>query len=514
MCWLLDMHGVELNWSEGMPPFVQKLETDRHLAMDFWALVRSLQRDETTSLGQQQIVAMITTCVRGANPLPWRHDDLAAIDHFTSMLAASDASADSGDNLPAALVVPESEKIRPIAKAWSPTYQNEPELPFIAHDPPQTAKPPVNLGFQPSSSPVMSQSLSHHLDEALSRLELASLELKVHLDNLDNRMSRIEPHLEDITALVTSTLGAGSLRASAPEPSVPATPALDTYSLEASTLEASATVASTPVTSQPVAMPEMSAQRALLHGEIITMDEEFPIPPIQLEPEISFRDRAAKWWAASALARWSENAKENVKAMWANRSQWKSAMPKLPPHLLPDLKRRWHDSTQFVTDHVTRIHRRHIAIASTVLVALFIGRAFFVSGHRHQAVTPVTQKPAQQPTAKTPAVKTVDRPTAETPKDSTPAPIPSVATSPTNVQPESALSTGATIPSQTNAPKKRAAGDYVAKPTFKWLDEPPPKAAPAKVGDSIGTNNAPKAAVLGERSAAPPPKEAGIDVNP
>ena len=42
--------------------------------------------------------------------------------------------------------------------------------------------------------------------EALSRLELNTLELKLHLDSIDHRMERIEPHLDDLTARIGSTV--------------------------------------------------------------------------------------------------------------------------------------------------------------------------------------------------------------------------------------------------------------------------------------------------------------------
>jgi TonB family protein len=41
--------------------------------------------------------------------------------------------------------------------------------------------------------------------EALGRLELNALELKLHLDSIDHRMERIEPHLDDLTARISLT---------------------------------------------------------------------------------------------------------------------------------------------------------------------------------------------------------------------------------------------------------------------------------------------------------------------
>jgi TonB family protein len=42
--------------------------------------------------------------------------------------------------------------------------------------------------------------------EALSRLEMNTLELKLHLDSIDHRMERIEPHLDDLTARISTTV--------------------------------------------------------------------------------------------------------------------------------------------------------------------------------------------------------------------------------------------------------------------------------------------------------------------
>jgi TonB family protein len=42
------------------------------------------------------------------------------------------------------------------------------------------------------------------MKEALSRLELNTLQLKLHLDSIDSRMERIEPHLDDLTSRLTT----------------------------------------------------------------------------------------------------------------------------------------------------------------------------------------------------------------------------------------------------------------------------------------------------------------------
>ena len=47
--------------------------------------------------------------------------------------------------------------------------------------------------------------VSPEMKEALARLEMASLQLKVYLDDIDRRMGRIEPHLDDLTAMVQTS---------------------------------------------------------------------------------------------------------------------------------------------------------------------------------------------------------------------------------------------------------------------------------------------------------------------
>jgi hypothetical protein len=333
LCWLLDMHGIKLNWPDGLPAFVHKLETDRHLAMDFWALVRSLRRSEPAGLGDQQIAALVVSCVCGPNPVPWGHEDKVALNHLTSMLAASDASTDPNANLPDALLVSEKAKDPPMAMEWSGAFKDEPEQSRIDKNEPV------------ADNTLISKALSHHLDEALSRLELTSLELKVHLDNLDSRMSRIEPHLEDITSLVASKLTPSSPSGFKPNAISPETPSPD---------------ASTP-----------------LHS---------PGP-----------HSAAMNYAVSGTSPQPEKAEG--KTAWANKPQWKSLQPGSPVHLLPYLKQRWLDSRQFLSARRQNTHPRYVAIAFLLVVttSAILGRALRHPSPSHE--TPPREVKATEPAA-------------------------------------------------------------------------------------------------------------------
>ena len=72
----------------------------------------------------------------------------------------------------------------------------------------QSLPNPPNGDSGPSSDrqgPLNDYGGSNTLAESLTRLELNSLQLKLHLDSIDQRISRMEPRLENVAPLVLST---------------------------------------------------------------------------------------------------------------------------------------------------------------------------------------------------------------------------------------------------------------------------------------------------------------------
>jgi hypothetical protein len=61
-------------------------------------------------------------------------------------------------------------------------------------------RPVVELGNVGISSAA-------HIDQVLSRLEMINLELKLHLNDIDSRVSRLEPNLEELKTQVVRSLG-------------------------------------------------------------------------------------------------------------------------------------------------------------------------------------------------------------------------------------------------------------------------------------------------------------------
>jgi hypothetical protein len=448
LCWLLDMHGIKLNWPDGLPAFVHKLETDRHLAMDFWALVRSLRRTEPAGLGGQQISALVVSCVCGPNLVPSGHEDKVALNHLTSMLAASDASTDPNANLPDALLVSEKAKDPPMAMECSGAFKDEPE------------QSPIDKNEPVADNTLISRALSHHLDEALSRLELTSLELKVHLDNLDSRMSRIEPHLEDITSLVASKLTPSSPSGFKPNAISPET--------------------SSPDASTPLHSPEPYPAAM-----------NYAVPGTSPQPEISWQDGASEWWTGTFAGLPAKG-----KTAWANKPQWKSLQPGLTVHLLPYLKQRWLDSRQFLSARRQNTHPRYVAIAFLLVVttSAILGRAL-----RHPSPSHAT--PPHE-------IKATEPPAGNAGENA----IPPVVTSSDHLQPKVQPGTATAATPQPDSPKRKPEDDLIAKPTFKWLGDP--DTFHPKEGDKTSTDRTPRAAVLDKRASGPAVTEVGIDTNP
>lgn len=118
--------------------------------------------------------------------------------------------------------------------------------------------------------------------EALSRLELNALELKLHLDSIDHRMERIEPHLDDLTARISTTVESVPL----PETNgLPKGLPMQRFSLpEIGEIEESHVV------EQAIVEPQMEAEKV---GVVE--------PPVVSKPEETTRPRWVYWVMAALL---------------------------------------------------------------------------------------------------------------------------------------------------------------------------------------------------------------------
>ena len=220
---LCDMHSVRFGSADSFSGFMRQLVDDRKFAMDFWALAGGFSSREGGQLSDEQMLDVIVQEIAGCAASTADGSLKQQIDDLRRMLAGEDVSSPivrDDDKFEAIVAPPAPPAIPPQVKAISTPPIRPSEVP----PPPLPSQPTIEPRMEVSPPPQSDEKLSdqmvsdlvdpalppepaltqHQLDEALLRLELNSLELKLHLDNIDSRMSRMEPHLEELASRVTA----------------------------------------------------------------------------------------------------------------------------------------------------------------------------------------------------------------------------------------------------------------------------------------------------------------------
>jgi hypothetical protein len=248
---IFDMHGVRTGSPEEVPAFLEKLHNDRYFAMDFWGLVASLEA-MGDRISERQLRRTVMDCVCG-EWLPNDDPSVAAISKLfdervkerveglpLKPLEEIAARGDATASKPAPHMV--EDRIEPVFElaveqvvepAVEPAVEPMAELPLMVEA--EAPTPEVVEEETPQAEPIpdavpemvasdietlpawqerpvvelgnLGISSAEHIDQVLSRLEMINLELKLHLDDIDNRVSRLEPHLEELKTQVVRSLG-------------------------------------------------------------------------------------------------------------------------------------------------------------------------------------------------------------------------------------------------------------------------------------------------------------------
>ena len=184
---IFDMHRVEIGSRGDLGGFLEALRTNRYLAMDFWEMAESLKR-LGSGIPQTEIVDAVVQCVVAGAAAGDASDPISCMPAArrgsstlcSSFLTRNDVVADQdGLELMAEPIDPVEAAVAtgPIDGECGPT---EGAAHFYQPD-------AVRREPGPDSE----------LNGILARLEMTSLELKLHLDDIDSRMSRMEPHLDE-----------------------------------------------------------------------------------------------------------------------------------------------------------------------------------------------------------------------------------------------------------------------------------------------------------------------------
>ncbi len=190
---IFDMHGVKTGSRGDFPGFLEKLHGDRYFAMDFWALVESLE-GMGDRISDEQIRRSVAECVCG-----WVPNGDPALDGINEEFDARGLGKGAQDEVRAG-EAPLDPGLRIVecdadAMATGPVDAADvAEAGAVRRE-----LPVVELGEGESSG------AAGRIDRILSRLELNDHELKLLLESIESRISRLEPHVEELASQVVKS---------------------------------------------------------------------------------------------------------------------------------------------------------------------------------------------------------------------------------------------------------------------------------------------------------------------
>jgi TonB family protein len=189
------MHGIQFGSHANLPEFLHRLADDRYFAMDFWAFTGRLSRREDGELSDEQMLALIVEGIAGDEVADADDELKGVIAELAALLAGVDVQSPSQNHVQPA-PFPHTE---PDSSAGEETTGDGSEMPWRASSL-RAAFLSDGIDREAGTAPLASSSLSPQLEETLRRLQASSNELKQHLDEIDQKMSRLEPHLQERTS--------------------------------------------------------------------------------------------------------------------------------------------------------------------------------------------------------------------------------------------------------------------------------------------------------------------------
>jgi TonB family protein len=200
------MHGVEIGSRANLSGFMQKLMEDRHLAMDFWALVSKLSDREGGELSDDQILAVVVEGVTGSEPSDEDAETKRIGGDLRAMLAGVDIQSPGAGQV----------EVAPFPRDEAGQQQDDGELRIRFAEPsPQPsdargASPPGTVAGEATRATALPTTPPPQLDEEFLRRELTRL-VQLYFDSLDKKRTRLEPYVDEVTP-VANVAGATTAR--------------------------------------------------------------------------------------------------------------------------------------------------------------------------------------------------------------------------------------------------------------------------------------------------------------
>jgi TonB family protein len=198
---ICEMHGIQFGSQENLPEFLHRLADDRYFAMDFWAFTGRLSRREDGELSDEQMLALIVEGIAGEELHDADGELKGVIAELAALLAGVDVQSPLQNHVEPAPFPPIERDLQ--SSAVEETARDGNEMQRRA-SPLGAALLSDAIDREAGTASPLSSTPSTQLEDTLRRLQASSLELKQHLDEIDKKMSRLEPRLEELTSTDSS----------------------------------------------------------------------------------------------------------------------------------------------------------------------------------------------------------------------------------------------------------------------------------------------------------------------
>jgi TonB family protein len=207
------MHSVEIGSRTNLPGFMQKLMEDRHLAMDFWALVGKLSDREGGELSDDQILAVVVEGVTGSELSDEDAEVKRIVGDLRAMLSGVDIqSPGQGQVEPAPFQRNEASQ-QELQEGQQQQDDSELRIHEVESPKPSNSRGtsmPGTVAGEATRKAALPTTPPPQLDEEFLRRELTRL-VQLYFDSLDKKRSRLEPSVDEL-APVANVAGATTAR--------------------------------------------------------------------------------------------------------------------------------------------------------------------------------------------------------------------------------------------------------------------------------------------------------------
>ena len=216
---VFDMHGIKTGSPEDLTGFMEKLRTNPYFAMDFWDIAHSAGRADDGGVSQAEIQEIVVRCVGG----PEARDTDPNVQEIQRVLnenlAADVQEVDPGQHTETLGDGQRDEREKAVAESgMSSDADGElPDLSSGANGPAYT----VGSGdAEEEHAARFIYSRSRQMGDALARLEINSNALKLQLETIDDRMSRIEPQIKSMPSILAASTTSEKVEDQSPKSAV------------------------------------------------------------------------------------------------------------------------------------------------------------------------------------------------------------------------------------------------------------------------------------------------------